>query len=270
MSGSGLVSFLSREQHYLNQHCLDVCRTAAIHGDADSLRHVLRHLDPHQLIVICRLAAQHGHVECLACAYTQDCHRDEGVCEAAAQYGHLDCLRYAHEHGFPLGEDCVVLAARCGQFECLEYLILSGCPCPPDDVADGFMHIHALHGGDVRCLQLLYERAGCTTWSDETCHRAAADGMIDFLQYLHEHECPWDERTWVKAIAGKHLDCLRYAYENGCPMKKTFVNPGPIWGVDILRFLESHNLAYDLLDVPNHLRGLHSRARPHQGHFYTN
>jgi len=54
-------------------------------------------------------------------------------------------------------------------------------------------------------------------WNVWTCKNAVDNGHFECLKYAHENGCPWDETTCKNAARKGQLECLKYAHENGCP-----------------------------------------------------
>ena len=65
-------------------------------------------------------------------------------------------------------------------------------------------------------LSSLARENGCAL-DEYTCSRAAENGHLDCLKYVHENSCSWDTLTCYMVAANGHLGCLKYAHENDCP-----------------------------------------------------
>lgn len=110
------------------------------------------------------------------------------LADIAAANGHVQCLRVLREHGALLrykiefDDRIIQLAAEMNHVHVVRYCMEQKFP--------------------VRAL---------------ACALAAANGSLDALKCLHEHNAPWDERTCQLARERKHVDCLKYAKEHGCP-----------------------------------------------------
>ena len=51
------------------------------------------------------------------------------------------------------------------------------------------------------------------------CERAAENGHLDCLKYLHETaKAPWDKEAVRYAHENKHPECLQYCLDNDCPL----------------------------------------------------
>ena len=164
----GKLAGVARDAH-------EVALNSANQGNLRCLRWA-RYLDRS----VCRLAAEYGHLACLAYAHEHGCEWGAGVCLYAAMHGRLACLAYAHEHGCTWGTNTCVSAARNGRLACLAYAHEHGAP-----------------------------------WDSRTCAFAAQNGHLACLAYAHEHGAPWDSRTCAYAAQNGHLDCLTYAHEHG-------------------------------------------------------
>ena len=73
--------------------------------------------------------------------------------------------------------------------------------------------------GNLDVLKYLHAN-GCP-WDEDTCKKAAKRGYMDVLKYAHENGCPWDFRTCRNAAIAGHLDVIKYARENGCPCDRS-------------------------------------------------
>ena len=137
---------------------------------------------------VTKIAAKHGHLDCLKLAHLEDCPWNENTCYYAAYFGHLDCLAYAHENGCEWGESTYNAASGNGHLDCLKYLHEKGCTWD-----------------------------GCK-FDKHVCRNAAMMGHLEKLRYAHENGAPWDEWTCHYALEHGHFDCLMYAIENDCPI----------------------------------------------------
>ena len=55
--------------------------------------------------------------------------------------------------------------------------------------------------------------------TDMACERAAENGHLDCLKYLHETaKAPWDKEAVRYAHENKHPECLQYCLDNDCPL----------------------------------------------------
>ena len=54
-----------------------------------------------------------------------------------------------------------------------------------------------------------------------SCVKAAELGRDDYLSILKQYGHLWDETVCEKAAANGHLHCLKYLHENGCPWNKS-------------------------------------------------
>ena len=55
-------------------------------------------------------------------------------------------------------------------------------------------------------------KGGC-----EDCNKAASNGHIECLKWLHEKGAPWDERTCAWAAENGHIEVLKWLLASGCP-----------------------------------------------------
>lgn len=133
----------------------------------------------------CKLAANHGHLECLRYLHENECPWPANICNDAANSGNLDCLKYTHENGGQIGP--MTMSYAIGNIDCLRYLHGLGCP-----------------------------------WGERSCTDAVLKSSFECLRFAHENGQPWDAITCFCAAQQNRLDFLRYLRENGCSWVMTF------------------------------------------------
>lgn len=70
-----------------------------------------------------RVAARHGHLDCLKLAHRSGIKWDTKVAKAAARGGHVDCLAYAHQYGCPWDASALHAKAQShGHKACCDYI----------------------------------------------------------------------------------------------------------------------------------------------------
>ena len=102
-------------------------------------------------------------------------------------------------------EEMIVFAAKNNQKELLQYILQSE--------AWRF----------VRNTQVTLEWLCCprnSTWGEDACRMAAAQGKLIILQWLHIRECPWNHRTCTEAVMHNHFHILKYCFEHHCLWNK--------------------------------------------------
>lgn len=77
------------------------------------------------------------------------------------------------------------------------------------------MCARAAKEGSIATLAWLHERR--CAWNGATCAAAAGSGHLDVLQWARRHKCPWDGGTCSEAALGGHLAVLEWARASGCP-----------------------------------------------------
>ncbi|AGO84870.1 F-box domain containing protein [Pandoravirus salinus] len=84
-----------------------------------------------------KVAARHGHLDCLKLAHRSGIKWDAKVAKAAARGGHVECLAYAHEYGCPWNAGALYAKAQShGHKACCDYVrrhTTKGLPNEPRD-----------------------------------------------------------------------------------------------------------------------------------------
>ena len=84
------------------------------------------------------------------------------------------------------------------------------------DIWDGKTTIAAIKQGNVEMLKYCLEN-DCPT-SSIVCERAAEDGQLECLKYLHEvRKMPWANQAGVSAVIGENHNILEYLYKSKYP-----------------------------------------------------
>ena len=78
--------------------------------------------------VVCKNAAEGGHLETLKWAREKKCPWNTDTCAYAAKGGHLEALQWARENGCPWGARTCAYAAWGGHLEVLKWARENGCP----------------------------------------------------------------------------------------------------------------------------------------------
>jgi hypothetical protein len=194
-------------------------------------------------------AAAGGHIDVLARLADEIKDKDEGVhtwdeatCSAAARNGHIDCLVFARSRGCPWDGWALIAAHDYDQVACADYAHANGCPeLSVDSAVSGHpwhgqvaraAHEHLLSGFDWHpieyadeCMSLDYIDCGGLVYaykhglaSDAVlCRKAAAFGLLAFLEFAKRHGLEWDATACSAAAAVGHLGSLAYLHEAGCP-----------------------------------------------------
>jgi hypothetical protein len=104
-----------------------------------------------------------------------------------------------------------VSAADYGYLNLLRWAWPTGCP------GRSFPYLchKAAANGDLQLLQ--WGRTNGCLWDKWTCRNAAAGGHLQVLQWARANGCPWDPDTCASAAQEGHLEVLRWAHANGSP-----------------------------------------------------
>lgn len=73
----------------------------------------------------------------------------------------------------------------------------------------------AARNGHLHILKYLHEKN--IYWNANTCSNAALNGHLECLKYLHENGCPWDTWSFSYAAMKRNLECIKYLHKNECP-----------------------------------------------------
>ena len=130
-------------------------------------------------------------------------------CHKLAQTNKLELLKWAREE-----KECdiwdvktTIAAIKQGNVEMLKYCLENDCP------TSSTVCERAAEDGQLECLKYLHEEAKAP-WDFLTANWAAENGHLHILEYLVERK--YDEYNedacWFAANNG-HLDCLKYLHE---------------------------------------------------------
>jgi hypothetical protein len=97
--------------------------------------------------------------------------------KTAAEYGHVDILKFAEEQG-------------------QNYNIYDVC-------------LAAVEKGHVNVLQYIYATKKFGDTLGYVAKKAAENGQLECLKFMHKHGAAWDRFTCKEAAAGGHLECLK-------------------------------------------------------------
>ncbi|AJF97438.1 ankyrin repeat protein [Pandoravirus inopinatum] len=185
---------------------------------------------------ICRQAADHGSVECLAYAHRSGLSLDSCGVHHAIRWHRNDVVKYLWAHKHPPTIRCMNVAAQKGNLECLAYAHKSGIgldacdwervmqrdnahiiryACAHGWTSTALLATAAVRAGRMEMVQCLVEH-GCRP-NANTLAAAAKSRSIRMVQYLVGIGCPWDERVCAMAVQAVDVVMLRYAHSNGCP-----------------------------------------------------
>ncbi|AJF97379.1 ankyrin repeat protein [Pandoravirus inopinatum] len=92
-----------------------------------------------------KVAARHGHLDCLKLAHRSGIKWDAKVAMAAARGGHLNCLAYAHEYGCPWDASALYAKARShGHKACCDYIARHTTKRLPNEPRDTILAMFAV------------------------------------------------------------------------------------------------------------------------------
>ena len=177
-----------------------------------------------RLLPLCKLAAEHGQLECLQWVHTNGYRWASEVCEAAAENGHLPCLKYAHENGCMWDNDILISALKHNNRDCFFYAYTNDCP---DNHEVRSIDL-AIGRGWIECLEYL---VNCNRpLPDQSCIIAAIHGHLDCLIYAHTNGVSMTDYVCDVAAMNGNISCLQYAHMNGCTITETTYRYAVIYG----------------------------------------
>jgi len=147
-------------------------------------------------------------------------------CCRVAQTNKLELLKWAREE-----KKCewdyrtIRAAAHHGNLEMVKYCVANECPI------DEFACARAAFNGHLECLKYLHEEVKAP-WDEYTASWAAESGHLHILEYLVERK--FDKcSAFASELAAKygHLDCLKYLHE---------IAKAP-WDEDAVRVAHTYN-----------------------------
>jgi len=129
-------------------------------------------------------------------------------CWKVAQTNKLELLKWAREEKkCEWDQDTMDAAAEQGNLEMVKYCVANECPI------DEWACARAALNGHLECLKYLHEEVKAL-WDSGTASRAALNGHLHILEYLVERK--FDQyREWTCTFAAEngHFDCLKYLHE---------------------------------------------------------
>lgn len=136
-------------------------------------------------------------------------------CAAACARGDLEVLRWLRAHDVPWDSTAFEAAAEHGHVEVLEVLHGQRCPHGGELPYDAF---GLDHDGEPRLNPALAQvakedelarRAGI-----RAAERAARNGQLGALQWLHDHGYVWSIVAWTVAARNKDIATLQWLYDH--------------------------------------------------------
>lgn len=209
---------------------------AASEGHLDNLIYHLGKNNYFDVSKLYYLAARGGHLHIIKFLVEKKYYglNDETIV-VAAEEGRLNILKYFVELGYKLDScEACIAAIENDNFECLKYIFENGCKWY--HINDKLVY-QAAYDGRLEMLKYLNKIYGPSLkdgkyeylWSKEACKKAASNGHLDCLSFLHQIGCYWDEESCKSIISQfyygkeyKHIDCLMYLLYNKCDDYKKY------------------------------------------------
>ncbi|CCO20730.1 PREDICTED: similar to predicted protein [Bathycoccus prasinos] len=136
------------------------------------------------------------------------CSGEPCFCWQVAKTNKLELLKWAREEkNCDWDELTINAAARQGNLEMVKYCFANECPI------DAWACTRAAENGHLECLKYLHEEVKAP-WNSWTAEWAAKYGHLHILEYLVERKYDkFDEKACRNAAENGHLDCLQYLHE---------------------------------------------------------
>lgn len=219
-------------------------RSAAAGGHMECLQLLREHKCPGSAACVAA-AASAGHHDCLDFLLQAGCPVDNTAIVAATVNGHAHCLAVLLQRSneVPVLAKCVDMAATKNKMECLRLLFSAGAPLDlraldegfskpnhkdclsrltevgyqfPSSVAAAAMKSRNFEGFKYLCET---KKLDLTVALCNSAARIVTE--LQYMQLLHQYNCPWDVTTCASAAACNNLACLKYLHEQGCPWDDT-------------------------------------------------
>ncbi|CAL6387156.1 unnamed protein product [Bathycoccus prasinos] len=133
---------------------------------------------------------------------------EKWFCSRVAHTNKLELLKWAREEKkCEWGGGTISSAAYQGNVEMVKYCVANECPI------NTWACARAAENGQLECLKYLHEEAKAP-WDSWTASWAAKNGHLHILEYLVERKYDkFDETACWHAAEKGHLDCLKYLHE---------------------------------------------------------
>ena len=134
--------------------------------------------------------------------------RKGSFCEQVAGTNKLELLKWIREEKkCEWGGGTISSAAYQGNVEMVKYCVANECPI------NTWACARAAENGQLECLKYLHEEAKAP-WTSGTAAFAALGGHLHILEYLVERKYDqYNEFSCSNAAENGHLDCLKYLHE---------------------------------------------------------
>jgi hypothetical protein len=129
-------------------------------------------------------------------------------CVRVASTNKLELLKWAREEKMCKWDEWTInMAAGQGNLEMVKYCVVNECPINEKACA------RAAENGHLEVLKYLHEEVKAP-WDSWTAAWAAGNGHLHILEYLVERKYDqYDEIAYFWAAESGHLDCLKYLHE---------------------------------------------------------
>jgi len=133
---------------------------------------------------------------------------ETSFCDKVALTNKLELLKWAREEKKCVwGQWTIQAAASQSNLEMVKYCATNGCPINMSACA------RAARNGHLECLKYLHEEAKAL-WDSRTAEQAAENGHLHILKYLVEREYKYFYPDACRyAARNGHLDCLKFLHE---------------------------------------------------------
>jgi ankyrin repeat protein len=129
--------------------------------------------------------------------------------------GNYDIIHYLHSRGVTVNSDMISIAAFYGYLHIIKFLHSVGVIIPRESLSI------AAANNQFDTLEYLLQYQS----PDETViTRAAENGHLKLVEYLHHINAPIDETAIANAARNGHLDVVSYLFENGAPIDRRAID----------------------------------------------
>lgn len=158
--------------------------------------------------LLCKYAAEMGHIEILKYLHTNEWPWDVYTCASAARYGNISVLQWLIDNGCPVGSPVYIEATKGGKLDILKWFVANGYNINRsiEDVA-----YEAGYGGYIEILEWLIESFDFKNLRS-VCLGAICSGKLSVLVWAKNKGQKFDENMYVSAIFWRNKDIINFLW----------------------------------------------------------